>query len=133
MWRLFVSLAASVLGAVLLLRSPSDMPRTYLPVPLQPLATAQAPLVTIPPGPLAALPPVIEPDWDEALVLAKADLSPPHRRPTLIAHNSTRRTVALRTHPAAAPPALSPIGRVFAWLSAHAVHTAISNDQVAGG
>ena len=130
MWRLFVSFAASILGAVLLLRAPTDLPRTYPPVPLLPLATA--PVITIPPSLLAELPPVIAPHWDDALALAMAQQPPPRRHPTLIAHNSARRAVALHTGPAA-PPTLSPIGRMFAWLSAHAVHNAFSNDMVAGG
>jgi len=133
-WRLLVSFAASVLGAVLLLRAPTDLPRTYLPVPLIPLVTAQAPLIAIPkmtPPPLAGGElggGVIEPDWNDASAVALAKPHPPRRRPTQIARAAPRRS--LDAH---APPALSPIGRVFAWLSAHAVHNAIGNDMVAGG
>ena len=127
MWRPFVSLLACVLGAVLLLQNVADMPPPYLPVPLVPRVTAQAPAITIPPGPLATLPPVIEPHWGDAVALAMAHPHPAHKR-TLIAHVPSGRAVAVRT-----PPDISPIGRVIAWLSAHAVRSAFPNDQLQGG
>jgi hypothetical protein len=126
-WRLFISFAASVLGAVLLLRG-VDYEPTHLPVPLLIIQPAQAPDITLPPGPLATLSPLIEPHWDEALALAAVHPLRPRKLPTLVARASVR--------PELAPPTrspISPIGQVFAWFASHAVRTAIRNDQVAGG
>ena len=129
-WRLLVSLLASMLGAALLLHDVREKPPARLLVPLATLIQpAPAPLITIAPGPLAALPPIIEPDWDEALALATAHPAP--RK--LLARASTKRSAIALNPPSQPSPHVTPIGRVFAWLSSHAVRTAIPNDQMAGG
>ena len=125
MWRPFVSLLVSVLGAVLLLRSIDSAPTPHLSVRLATPVLVQALVIAIPPGPLATAPPVIDPDW----AVASAHPRPSHR-PTLIARASTRRAIALHTQPA---PPRSPIGRMFAWLASHAVRTSLRNDELQGG
>ena len=141
MWRLCVSVLASVLGATLLLRGYDNEPTTRLPVPLLPPVTVQAPVVAIAPS-LAGESlggDVAEPHWDEALALAMAHPSTSHK-PRLIARASTRQTVAVRTRPAVSQglgatlqAVVRPVGKVVAWFSSHAVRTSLRNDEVAGG